>query len=150
MIKKDDIPGGQKRMNTRPKPEKEEVMNTTKTLKAVAMICAGIILLQGYAAAADQYDQVARVDAGARYTTDSQTTGQADTMTIGGVILATAVTPWGTIPGLVTVYSGIGMIVDALVPDKTDKPEHNPEVELAAQNKPETKAVADLAANDRN
>ena len=133
-------------------------MNTTKTLKAVAMICAGIILLQGYAAAADQYDQVARVDTGARYTTDAQNTGQADTkaagtMTVGAVILADVVAPWGAVPGLITVYSGIGMIVnavDALVPDKTDRPENNTAVERVAHNDTETKAVADLAANDRN
>ena len=137
-------------------------MKTKKTLKAVAMICAGIILLQGYAAAADQNDQVARVDTGARYTTDGQNTGQAntkvvdkraDTMTMGAVILAEVVAPWGTVPGLLTVYSGVGMIVnavDALIPDKNNKPENNRVEERVAHNNPETKAVANLAANDRN
>ncbi|HVN71223.1 MAG TPA: hypothetical protein VMU10_04295 [Desulfomonilia bacterium] len=133
-------------------------MKTTKTLKAVAMICAGIILLQGYAAAADQNDQVARVDTGARYTTDAQNTGQADTkaadtMSIGAIILGNVAAPWGTVPGLITVYSGIGMIVnavDALIPGNTDKPENNREVERLARDKAENNKVIDLAAKDKD
>jgi predicted anti-sigma-YlaC factor YlaD len=158
MMKKGDIPGGQKRAYTRPKPEKEEVMNTTKTLKAVAMICAGIILLQGYAAAADQYDQVARVDTGARYTTDTQNTGQAETktaetMSLGTIMLAEVVAPWGLVPGLITVYSGIGTIVhavDALIPGNTDKPENNREVERLAHENAENNKVVDLTAKDKD
>ncbi len=140
-------------MNTRPKPEKEEVMKTTKTLKAVAMICAGIILLQGYAAAFDQNDEVARVDNGARYTAEAQKAGQDDTKGFGAIILAYVAAPWGTVPGLMTVATGLGMIadtVDALIPDRNENQENHEVVVQVADKNAETEAVADLAANDRN
>jgi hypothetical protein len=48
MIKKGEIPKGQKRYYPRPKPEKEEVMKKTNTLKEtlkdIAMFCLEVIL----------------------------------------------------------------------------------------------------------
>jgi hypothetical protein len=163
MMNKGDNPSGQKKAYTRPKPEKEEVMNTTKTFKIVVMIFAWIVCLQCDAIAGDENIALVKADNGARhYTADVQGKVQTERapadktgndLTLGTVILGNMVTPWGTVPGLITVYSGIGMIVhavDALVPDKTDKARNNLEIERVAQDKPETKAVADLAANDRN
>jgi hypothetical protein len=157
MMKKGQNPQG-KKMNTRPRPEKEEVMNTTKTLKAIALVFAWIVCLQCEANAADENIALAKADKGAGYTMDVRNAYQGErapayeangAKAVAAIILADVVTPWGAVPGLITVYGGIGMVVNALTPDKTDTPKNAPMVERIAQNKPETKAAVELAANDR-
>jgi len=146
MMKNSKDPDGKKRIHTRQMSEKGEAMKTNKTLKAVAMICAGVILLQGYAAAADN-DEVAGTEPAA-YTANAQT-NEAENGNLGVVILANVVTPWGTVPGLMTIASGIGMIVDALTLEKNEKPELHQAAEQLART-PENKTDADLSANDKN
>jgi hypothetical protein len=51
---------------------------------------------------------------------------------IGATILACAVAPWGAVPTAIMATTGLGMIYNALVPERNDKPENNTVVVLAA------------------
>lgn len=119
-------------------------MKRTKTLRAVAMICAGIICLNGYAAAAENAPAAGK-DAGAGYTAAVQegvengSTGNINTImkyVPATAVLAYVAAPWGTVPAALAAYTGLGMIGNALLPEKNGRP-----VNIR---------VTDLAANDRN
>ncbi len=119
-------------------------MKTTKTLKAMVLGCLVVICMNGYAAA-DENAPVANVDNGAAYMTDAQDAA-LDTpdvelntaekgfgaKSIGATILACAVAPWGAVPTAIMATTGLGMIYNALVPERNDKPENNTVVVLAA------------------
>jgi hypothetical protein len=144
MVKKGEIPKGQKRYYPRPKPEKEEVMKTTKTLKAMVLGCVVVICMHGYAAA-DENAPVANVDNDAAYMTDAQDAALVDTEaefnttekglgkeTIGAMALGYALAPWGAVSVAITATTGLSMIYNALVPERNDKPENNTVVILVA------------------
>lgn len=126
-------------------------MGTTKTWKIAVMICAGIICLQGYAAAGQDV-QEAKANAGSTVSQDAE---KVNPEGIGNGTVVTAIlgyigAPWCVIPAVVTVNTGIGMIVNALVPEESDRPGMNRAVEQVAHNDAETKTIADFEANDRN
>jgi hypothetical protein len=144
LVKKDGNPKGQKRYYPRPKPEKEEVMKTTKTLKAMVLGCLIVICMHGYAAA-DENALVANVDNGTVYVGDAQDAEEAKPdveyntaekglgkETIGAMALGYAVAPWGAISVAITATTGLSMIYNALVPERNDKPENNTVVVLVA------------------
>ena len=119
-------------------------MKTTKTLKAMVLGCLVVICMNGYAAA-DENAPVANLDNGATYVTDAQDAplGNPDAglntaekgfgaKSIGATILACAVAPWGAVPTAIMATTGLGMIYNALVPERNDKPENNTVVVLAA------------------
>ena len=119
-------------------------MKTTKTLKAMVMGCLVVICMNGYAAA-DENAPIANVDNGAAYMTDAQDAALVNpdvelntaekgfgVKSIGATILACAVAPWGAVPTAIMATTGLGMIYNALVPERNDKPENNTVVVLAA------------------
>jgi hypothetical protein len=148
MVKKGETPNGTKRMNTRPKPEKEEVMKATNTLKALAMVCAAVICLNGYAAA-EENALDATMDNGAGYVDEVQGAGLEE----GTVITAMAacfVAPWGAAATALTVFTGVGLIADVLIPEKDERPDTYRAMEQVAYKNQDNKAGIDLAANDRD
>ena len=167
MVKKGETQNGQKRFSPRTKPEKEEVMKTTKTLKTMVIGCVVIICMHGYAAA-DENASVAKLDADAMHVSNAQDAAQvnhdvelntaekgAEKTTIGAAILVYTVAPWVTIPAVITATTSLSMIYNALVPERNDKPEINRVLVYNAQvprrnDKPEINRVVDLAAKDRD
>ena len=120
-------------------------MKTTKTLKAIVISCVLIICLHGYAAA-EKKAPVANLDAGAEYMSDAQDAAQVNPdvelntaekgigkVSIGAIIFAYIVSPWGTLPTFITATTGLGIIYSALVPERNDKPEINKVVYLATK-----------------
>jgi peroxiredoxin family protein len=167
MVKKGETPKGQKRLTPRMKREKEEVMKTTKTLKAMVMGCLVIICMHGYAAA-DENAPVANLNTGAAHVINAQDAAQVnhgtdlntveqgtDKTMAGALILANTIAPWGVIPVVLTATTGLGMIYNALVPERNNKPENTRAMVYNAQaternDKPEINKVVDLAAKDRD
>ena len=148
MVKQGETPDGTNKMNTRPKPEKEEVMKATNTLKAIAMVCAAVICLNGYAAA-EENALDATMENGAGYVGEVQEAALEE----GTVITAMAacfVAPWGTAATALTVFTGVGLIADVLIPEKNERPDTYRAMEHVAYNNPDIKAGVDLAANDRD
>ena len=135
-------------------------MKTTKTLKVMAMICAGIICMQGYAAAGQDVDATA-LDTGTAYMADADnnSTGNAADLTApvkAGLnklaVVAAAATylaaPWGFISAVVAVQPGVGMIAEALSPAHNDLPQYREPVEKLAHKKADNNAALSLAANE--
>jgi hypothetical protein len=167
MVKKGETPKGQKRYYPRPKPEKEKVMKTTKTLKAMVMGCLVVICMNGYAAA-DENAPIANVDNGATYVTEAQDAAQVNpdvelntaekgfgAKSIGATILACAVAPWGAVPTAIMATTGLGMIYNALVPEGNDNPENTRAMVYNTpaperNDKPEINKVVELAAVEGN
>ncbi len=146
MIKKQDINGGQKKSNPRPEPEKEKVMKTTKTLKALAIVCVSILCLNGYAAADDN------VQATQNISTDStiSSTGTG----LGGVLMVPAViasffAPYMVAPAAVMVNSTVGMIAGAVTNDWDTNQEINTETVLVADDDQDITTDVQLAAADK-
>jgi hypothetical protein len=120
-------------------------MKTTKTLKVIVISCVLIICMHGYAAA-EKKGPVANLDAGAEYMSDAPDAAQVNPdvdintaengigkVSIGAIIFAYIVSPWGTLPTFLTATTGLGIIYNALVPERNDKPEINTFVDLATK-----------------
>jgi len=134
MIKKSSHPGGQEGMNNRPKPEKEEVMKATKTIGTLIAVCFGFFCLSSYAAAGENA-LASNMDINADYVSDIQGTttdlqeGQSQSavgsskVTAVTAIVAYVAAPWGVASTTLTVFSGIGLIADALTTEKNEAPD---------------------------
>ena len=120
-------------------------MKASKTLGTLVMVCVGVICLNGYAAAEEKgFD--AAVDSGAGYVGEVQETeGTASHeagIEKGSVITAIAayvVAPWGAAATALTVFSGVGLVADVVLPEKSKTPQiermATVEVEIAAADK---------------
>ena len=131
-------------------------MKATNTLKALAMVCAAVICLNGYAAAEENTLDVT-MDNGAGYVGEVQEAGgaaaQEADLEEGTVITAIAacfVAPWGAAATALTVFTGVGLIADVLIPEKNERPDTYRAMEQVAYKNQDNKAGIDLAANDRD
>jgi uncharacterized YccA/Bax inhibitor family protein len=146
MIKKDDIQGGQKKLNPRPTPEKEKVMKTTKIQMVLIMVCVGFFALQGYAAADDDVQATQKINTDS--TISSTGTG------LGGVLMVPALiasifAPYMVAPAAVMVNSTVGMIAGAVTTDWDSNQEINTETVLVADDNQEITTEVQLAAADK-
>jgi hypothetical protein len=123
-------------------------MKATKTLKVIVISCVLIICMHGYATA-EKKGPIVNLDDGAEYISDAQdaqdaaqvkpdvdinTSGNGiGKVSIGAIIFAYIVSPWGTLPTFLTATTGLGIIYNALVPERNDKPEINTFVDLATK-----------------
>ena len=117
-------------------------MKATKTLGILIVVCVGVICMNGYAAAEEKgFD--AAVDSGAGYVGEVQETEGAASheagIEKGSVITAIAayvVAPWGAAATALTVFSGVGLVADVVLPGKYESPQiermATVEIEIAA------------------
>lgn len=133
MMKKGETPDGKNKMNTRPKPEKEEVMKATKTLKALAMVCAAVICLNGYAAAEEN-------------ALDAHVGGE----TVLTAIAAYVVAPWGAAATALTVFTGVGLVADVVMPERNEGPDTTRVMEQVAYEDQDNREEIELAAKDQD
>ena len=109
-------------------------MKMTKTIGTLIAVCFGFFCLSGYAAA-EENALASIMDTNADYvsniqetTTDLQEGQFPEKESIGKVTALTALVayvaaPWGVASTAVTVFSGLGMITDALATEKNEAPE---------------------------
>ena len=120
-------------------------MKATKTLGTLIMVCVGVICLNGYAAAEEKAFDAA-MESGAGYVGEVQETEGATSheagIEKGSVITAIAayvVAPWGAAATALTIFSGVGLIADAVHLEKSETPQIERmatiEVEIAAADK---------------
>jgi hypothetical protein len=143
MIKKDDIQGGQKKSYPRPKPEREEVMKTTKIQMVLIMVCVGFFALQGYAAA-DENVQATNTDS----TISSIGTGLGDVLIVPAMI-ASIFVPYMVAPAAVMVNSTVGMIAGAVTTDWDTNQEIKTEAVLVADDNQKNTTEVQLAATEK-
>jgi hypothetical protein len=143
MIKKDDIQGGQKKSYPRPKPEREEVMKTTKIQMVLIMVCVGFFALQGYAAADDGV-QAINTDS----TISSIGTGLGDVLIVPAMI-ASIFVPYMVAPAAVMVNSTVGMIAGAVTTDWDTNQEIKTEAVLVADDNQDITTEVQLAAAEK-
>jgi hypothetical protein len=143
MIKKDDIQGGQKKSYPRPKPEREEVMKTTKIQMVLIRVCVGFFALQGYAAADDGV-QAINTDS----TISSIGTGIGDVLIVPAMI-ASIFVPYMVAPAAVMVNSTVGMIAGAVTTDWDTNQEIKTETVLVADDDQDNTTEVQLAAAEK-
>lgn len=121
--------GGQKRFSPRSKPEKEAEMKTLNIKKALWIVCLGFISLYGCAATsayapAGQIGSADYLNSGYHevYSDEAvaRTDDGAEKEIFVTAILSYVFTPYLVAPAAVMVNSGIGMIGDAIIPDRED------------------------------
>ncbi len=122
-------------------------MKATETLRALIMVCVGVICLNGYAVA----DQSAPAENDTECMAAVQETGVALSESAatqnGGIekesvlaaIAAYVIAPWGAAATALTVFSCAGLIADAVLPEKNETPAIErmavAELEIAASDK---------------
>jgi hypothetical protein len=143
MIKNNDIQGGQKKSYPRPKPEREEVMKTTKIQMVLIMVCVGFFALQGYAAADDNV-QATNTDS----TISSIGAGLGDVLIVPAMI-ASIFVPYMVAPAAVMVNSTVGMVTGAVTTDWDTNQEIKTEPVLVADDDQETTTEVQLAAAEK-
>ena len=146
MIKKDDIQGGQKKSYPRPKPEKEEVMKTTKIQMVLIMVCVGFFALQGYAAADDDVQATQKTNTDS--TISSIGTGIGDVLIVPAMI-ASIFVPYMVAPAAVMVNSTVGMITGAVTTDWDTNQEIKTETVLVADDNKDITTEVQLAAAEK-
>jgi hypothetical protein len=138
-------PEGTKRDQFRREPEKEVLMKTTKTMKAMAIVYAALICVNIIPACMSTA-HAADLNATVTGTAYAQGNGQerpevqaapADDVkpvAIMTALMSYVVTPWGVAPVVMTAYAGAGMIVGAILPGNHAEPDRY-EAAVLAQTK---------------
>ena len=121
-------------------------MKTTKTLKALAIVCVSILCLNGYAAADDNVQATQKINTDS--TISSVGTGLVDVLIVPAMI-ASIFVPYMVAPAAVMVNSTVGMITGAVTTDWDTNQEIKTETVLVADDNKDITTEVQLAAAEK-